>query len=525
MHERDRGLAITFNGEIYNFADVRSELQGRGHGFATRSDTEVILKAYVEWGAECVRHLDGMFAFAIWDQPNATVFLARDRFGKKPLYYAYDSDKNLVFASELKALIASQRIDARLSREAVDCYLRLMYVPPTRTIYDNIFVLAPGHTATYSGGTLRKRRYWRITRTHLRVSYSEAKEEVRRLLCDATARRLVADVEVGALLSGGVDSTLVTYLAQAQSTRPIKTFSVGYGDYINELPYAKAASEALGTDHHVLQVGGPTLPDALLRVSEYFDEPHADSSNVAQCLVSQLASTRVKVALCGDGGDEVFLGYDWYWRHWSRGRRARLMQLLFSSPYRDFLSGLQVFDVQQRAALWGAAPPSGDAHDGIAPTAVFGGLAAINRFDLEVYLPGQLLVKADRASMMHSLELRSPLLDRALAEFVFSLPASYKTDRTKGKLLLKDLLREVMPESFVERSKQGFGAPVKDWLTTICRDMVLDLLVGSDAAIFAFLDRNATRRIVGEFYNGATGRFMQVWTLLCLELWRTQHRR
>jgi len=524
MREPGAGLTITFNGEIYNFTDVRAELERGGHTFSTRSDTEVILKAYMQWGENCVDRLDGMFAFAIWDEPNESLFLARDRFGKKPLYYTYDSDSNLVFASEIKALAASGCIEKRLDRDAVDCYLRLMYVPPTKTIYDNVFVVRPGHTATYSGGILSTRRYWQIAAKRVRVTYDEAKEEVRRLLAKAVASRMIADVEIGALLSGGVDSTLVTQLAQSEATRPIKTFSVGYGDHINELPYSQAAAEKLGTDHHILQVGGPTLPDALIKVSQYFDEPHADSSNVAQCLVSQFASTRVKVALCGDGGDEVFLGYDWYWRHWSRGRLEQWRRRILSSPYKDYITGLQVFDADARAAVWGSAPPSGRSNTAIAPAVVFGDVEAINRFDLEVYLPGQLLVKADRASMMHSLELRSPLLDIALAEFVFSLPTSYKTDRTKGKLLLKDLLGEVMPDSFVNRTKQGFGAPVRTWLTTICHEMVHDLLGAPSAAIYSFLDRKAVQALIKEFYDGMPRRYMQVWTLLCLELWCTHHR-
>jgi len=325
MMDNRRKVAITFNGEIYNYQELRRDLVARGHEFTTKSDTEVILKAYLEHGADCARHLDGMFAFGIWDDDEQTLFLARDRFGKKPLYFAHDLAGNLLFASEIKALLASGRVQGVLDYSAIDTYLRLMYVPPSRTVYENIQVVKPAESMMIAvGGSMQRQSYWSLSPNPVRISYLDAKEEVRIRLRDAVRKRMVADVEIGALLSGGVDSTLVTHYAQRFSSRPIKTFSIGYGNYINELPFSQAAADTIGTEHHTLQVGGSELVDDLCKVAAYFDEPHADSSNIAQFLVSRFAGSMVKVALCGDGGDELFLGYEWYWQHRTRGRAFRL---------------------------------------------------------------------------------------------------------------------------------------------------------------------------------------------------------
>lgn len=516
----DGTTAVTFNGEIYNFADVRGALTRKGHRFATRSDTEVILKAYAEYGATCPEHLDGMFAFGVWDDRRNTLLLARDRFGKKPLYYAFDTDSNLLFGSEIKALIASGRLTVEIDPAVLDVYLRLLYVPPDRTIYRNVHVVPPASVLVFREGRLETHQYWTLPHRQLSIGHAEAREETERLLREAVRRRMVADVEIGALLSGGVDSTIVTAYAQQEASRPLKTFSVGYGDYINELPYSQTAADAIGTDHTTLQVGGAELPAELELVTAYLDEPHADTSNVAQSLVSRLAATRVKVALCGDGGDEVFLGYEWYWRHWQAGRRTRLKQLLFSSPYGDYLRAVQAFKDDSIDQLWGARRPDPLPITLAGAPAGRGGPREINRFDLQMYLPGQLLVKADRAGMLHSLEVRSPLLDRALVEFVVSLPLSYKTNRQAGKIILKDLLRALFPAEFVDRPKQGFGAPVKDWLRTICRPLMHDLLEASNASIYRYFSRPFVDGLITRFETGPDGSdYRRLWSLLCLELW------
>ncbi len=318
---QDSELSITFNGEIYNYRELKKTLEDAGHRFTTNSDTEVILKAYRQWGQDAPKHLDGMFAFAIWDANNQSLFLARDRFGKKPLYYCQDGS-TLMVASEIKALLASGHMSKGLDLGSIDNYLRLGYIPPWKSAYSRVHQVPPAHSAMFKDGTLSLSRYWRLEFKPLSISYDEAKEEVRRLLGEAVKKRmLAADVEVGALLSGGVDSTIVSLLAAEQLSHPLKTFSLGYGDYINELPYAKQAADAMHSEHHTLQAGSDMIEE-LEKVIAYFDEPHADTSDFPQHLVSKLAASKVKVALSGDGGDELFMGYGWHTRHKKLSYRA-----------------------------------------------------------------------------------------------------------------------------------------------------------------------------------------------------------
>ena len=519
MKDNARNIAITFNGEIYNYQTLRRELQALGHRFSTQSDTEVILKAYQQYGDECPTHLDGMFAFVIWDEEKRELFMARDRFGKKPLYFAYGKEGELVVASEIKALFAAG-IKGEIDPKGIDLYLTLMYLPPWRTVYKNVHVLPGAHSARLSRGRLTQKRYWALKQNPIVVSYAEAKEEIKRLLVESVRKRLIADVEIGALLSGGVDSTLVTAYAQRLSSHPIKTFSLGYGSYINELPYAEEASRRIGTDHYTLQATSE-LTAELERVCGYFDEPHGDSANFPQHLVSGLASSKVKVALSGDGGDELFMGYGWYSQHWHQPKLKRLKAALLSSPYQEYLKGITVCPLWIRRQLW--EDPSTLSDESIDQLVTFGkdDIEKINLFDLTTYLPAQLLTKVDRASMMHSLEVRCPLLDYQLAEFVFNLPQEYKMNRYTGKLILKDLLREIMPDSFVDRKKQGFGAPVREWLETDGMRAYVQNQLGKGAAVYAYLREDSVKSFIKSAYE--TGAYYQLWILLCLEIWLKAH--
>ena len=422
MRDSARAMAITFNGEIYNYKELKKELEAKGYSFSTHSDTEVILKAYQEYGVDCPKYLDGMFAFAIWDEQKQELFMARDRFGKKPLYYAYDAEGNLLIASEIKALFASGRIKGEIDPGALDNYLALMYVPPTRTIYKNVFTLLPAEYAVYKDGSLTKKKYWALEYNPITISYGDAKEEVRRLFTEAVQKRLVADVEIGSFLSGGVDSTLVTAYAQKFTDRPLKTFALGYGDYRNELPYAEQAAKQIGTDHYTLQATEDGI-DALKASLAYFDEPHADSSDFPQSLLSQFAASKVKVALSGDGADELFMGYGWYQKHWNLSLRKDTFTKLFLNPFQGYVRNISVFTENERKNLWGGNASAVERF--VRPEIGQSGLDSItkiNTFDLTTYLPGQLLNKVDRMGMMHSLEVRSPFLDHQLAEFVYNLP-------------------------------------------------------------------------------------------------------
>lgn len=518
MRDSARNQAIVFNGEIYNYKELRAELEEHGHAFVTNSDTEAILKAYSQWGRECPKHLDGMFAFAIWDDEKQELFLARDRFGKKPLYYA-EKDGTLYVASEIKALFAAG-IKDEIDPAGIDAYLALMYVPPWRSVYQHIKVLEPACQALYKDGVLDIQKYWSLEIAPLSLSYDEAKNEVRRLLKAAVRKRLIADVEIGSFLSGGVDSTLVTAYAQEVHQGRLKTFALGYGDHINELPFAQQAADTIGTDHRTLQAEA-TLFESLEQTLAYFDEPHGDSADLAQHLLSERTAQHVKAALSGDGGDELFLGYGWYWRYWNTSKLERLHAALFSNPFSEYLRFVTVFNEEERRALFKNAGAVGaERADKLVAHLPGNGIQKINLFDLTTSLPGQLLTKVDQMSMMHGLEVRSPLLDYQLAEFAFNLPEEYKTDRRTGKLILKDLLAEVMPREFVDRKKQGFGAPVQKWLSEPRTQGYVRGKLGKDARVHQYLRPEATHALIEETFAGRKPKgYYQVWVLLCLELW------
>jgi asparagine synthase (glutamine-hydrolysing) len=516
MKDNTRDHAITFNGEIYNYLELKSSLIEKGHKFSTNSDTEVILKAYAEYGEECPKYLDGMFAFAIWDNEKNILFMARDRFGKKPLYYAFDDEKNFIFASEIKAILASGKIKGILDPEAIDNYLALMYVPSVKTVYKNIFTLAPAESATYQNGEFSKKKYWELIYSPITISYNEAKEEVRRLFTEAVKKRMIADVEIGSFLSGGVDSTLVTAYAQKYLKQPIKTFSLGYGNLVSELPYAKAAADKISTDHHTLEAD-ENLIESLTEVLAYFDEPHADSSDFPHSLLAKFTASKVKVALSGDGADELFYGYGWYTRHRNLSYKAHTFEKLFLNPFQGHIRNISIFSESERKKLWGKKNyVNGFVPDDIAESHL-GSMEKINLFDLTAYLPGQLLAKADRMSMMHSLEVRSPFLDYHLAEFVFSLPEEQKL----GKIILKDLLGEFMPPEFVHRRKQGFGAPVGKWMERPeVQNFIKETFLKKEAHVYELLDKKEVIKILTAFMENKPGfQSYKIWMLLCLELW------
>lgn len=516
----DGELAITFNGEIYNYKELRDTLEKRGHTFKTNSDTEVILKAYREYGTECPEHLDGMFAFAIWNEKNQSLFLARDRFGKKPLYYSLNGE-TIFFASEIKAILASGTIKGILSREALDNYLRLMYVPPWKSIYENIVQIPAAHSALFKDGKLSIMRYWKLEFKPIDVSYDVAKREVRRLLDEAVRKRmLAADVEVGSFLSGGVDSTIVSILAQKYLDHPLKTFSLGYGDYINELPYAEQASKKIGSEHYTLQASGDNIEE-LEKVISYFDEPHADNSDFPQHLLSQMTARKVKVALSGDGGDEIFMGYGWHTRHKNLSYRAHTFEKTFLNAFQGRVRAQRIFPPILRAALW-MSPfrLSNKIFDWRAYSGKLSAMQKIFAFDLTTYLPGQLLSKVDRASMMHGLEVRCPFLDTALVEYVVNLPEEFKSHKNGQKYLLKDLLSEYMPKEFVNRRKQGFGAPTTKWLREDKMADYAQKMLGPGASVRSLLSGKVIDIILYRFYKkGKNNDSQRIWILLCLEIW------
>lgn len=541
MQDASGRYSITFNGEIYNYASLRAELEADGFTFKTHSDTEVILNAYAHWGADALDRFRGMFAFAIWDANEQTLFAARDLFGEKPLFYAPVDGSGILVASEIKALLASRRVAPDLDLAAVDAYLAFGYVPPAMCIYRAIRPLPPGCWMRWCRGQLTTTRYWRPTFETRDIGLNEAAEQLRALLQRAVRRQMVADVPVGAFLSGGLDSASIVALMQQQSDVPVKTFSVGFGTEINELPFARAVADRYGTEHYEVDLGAPTAAGALERMAEVYDEPFADTSCIPTYLIAEFARRHVKVVLSGDGGDEMFGGYGWYpilaRSAPLRGSRAAWLLLRaisratgdrYASLHRTSVAvGLaarwpdlwlraamnQVYlRDDRRAMLWGARR-DGHAFE-IARTDVAAArVDGLNRafyFDLTAYLPGDILVKVDRAAMAHGLETRAPFLDRDVAEFTLSLPPRLKADRDRTKIVLREACERFWPEAVRARGKHGFGAPYRRLLATAdVRAMVAHV----------FRPAGALRQLLPGVTAADAAHSFETWMLLVLGLW------
>ncbi len=538
---------ISFNGEIFNYRELRAALEARGAAFHTQSDTEVLLRAFEAWGADGLRRLRGQYAFIIWDQQERRLFAARDPVGEKPLYYAETSQGALLLASELKAILAAGMIRPQLDPVAVDAYLSLLYVPPDRTIYRNISVLPPGHFLEWQDGKTHLRRYWAPAySTGTVTDLAEVRAELRRLLEQAVRRQMIADVPLGAFLSGGMDSSTVVGLMSQMSARPVKTFSVGFGKLIDELPFAREVSHRCATEHHELQTEIP-LGEVVQQMAQVYDEPFADSSNVPTYLIAQFARQHVTVALSGDGGDELFGGYGWYpdllvdealpggtflrglaglragldkltGGRLDHGARARYRRMARRHRFPDLWDRhLQRshYMLHERRTLWGN--PDVDADTSLYATFRPGhqvtGIDRIVDLDLRMYLPGDILVKTDRATLAHGLEGRAPFLDLDLVEFVLSLPAELRT--RPGKALLSESCADILPDSVRKRPKQGFGAPVQHWITTPAIQSMLHRVSAHSSPLAHVLP--GTPSALPQLNP------QQKWTLLCLGLWLEQH--
>jgi asparagine synthase (glutamine-hydrolysing) len=487
---------IVFNGEIYNYQELRDTLARAGHRFHTRSDTEVILAAYREWGSACLDRFRGMFAFAIWDTHERQLFAARDLFGEKPLYYAATPSGALLLASEIKSITASGLVQPRIAPSGIDDYLCLGYMPPDRTVYENVQTLAPGHYLEWNGnGAPSCTCYWRPKFNTTAIGADEAGERLRTLLEQAVRRQMVADVPVGAFLSGGHDSSTIVALMARQASQPVRTFSVGFGEWINELPYARAVARQYRTDHHDIDLGTLPVADLLERMAEVYDEPFMDPSHVPTYLISEYARRHVKVVLSGDGADELFGGYAWYpllaasmavsgselaWiaaRGVSRLLRDRVPALRRHSqarglarrwpdPVTRYVHYRSALSAGERAALWGGpeTPPAFLSSTYYRSSDRTQGMDKVLDFDLRAFLPGDILVKVDRAAMAHGLETRAPFLDRDLVEFALTLPSGLKVTADQTKVLFKQALARYWPEALHQRGKQGFAAPYQAWL-------------------------------------------------------------
>ncbi len=551
---------IVFNGEIYNFPEQRRRLESDGYPFATHSDTEVILALYRERGVDCLSELRGMFAFAIYDRERRQLFLARDRVGKKPLYYAFDGS-TLVFASEVKAIFAGGLLAPEPDFEQLEAFLQLGYVPGPRSAFVGVRSLPPGCYLTLSAdGELGEHRYWRLNyRSKDRRSEAEWKERIAATLDEAVRIRLVSDVPLGAFLSGGMDSSAVVALMSRAQSR-VKTFSIGFGDDdYDERRYARMVAERFDTEHHEFQVE-PQLDEMLPVLVEHYDEPFGDPSALPSLYISRLARQQggVTVVLNGDGGDENFGGYERYRAHRIAMLVTKVPGLRQLAPLGRYLpetrrgttlrkgkrflqilarargeAGLAIyerligkFELDELTALLGPAWPrtSPNRHDLALATAFRGarGLRGVDELlhvDFHSYLPDDLLVKMDRASMAFSLEARSPFLDHVLLEETARMPASLKLRGFRLKYLLRELLRDLLPEEVLERPKMGFGVPLEHWFRGPMADWLRETLLDGELVRQRLLQDEAISGLIDRHVRGIENRADHLWLLIVLEFW------
>jgi asparagine synthase (glutamine-hydrolysing) len=560
IHNSDRTAWIVFNGEIYNFQELRADLEKQGGQFYTNSDTEVILHLYNKYGVDCVGHLRGMFAFAIWDEREKTLFIARDRIGKKPLLYSHLADGSLVFGSEFRALLAHPNVSREVDYQAIHHYLSLAYVPAPLTAFQKIRKLRPGHWLLWKNGEIKTKRYWQPDFSKkIKISAAEAEEETLRLTREAVRLRLISEVPLGAFLSGGVDSSVVVALMAEQSSTPVKTFSIGFEEQdFSELKYARMVAEHVGAEHHEFTVK-PDALEVLPTLVRHYGEPYADPSAIPTFYVARETRRHVTVALNGDGGDESFAGYERYIAMKLAERYHQLPRILRQSFIEKAVNLVPTSEIKRSRArdlkrfLQAAAQPKAERYltwmsaiDRTAKNELYsdefkndtkaletrdflakwfssangsGIVDATMMTDQQTYLPDDLLVKVDIASMANSLEARSPLLDHKVIEFAASLPENLKLRGTTSKYLLKKIAAKLVPPKAVYRRKMGFGVPVGKWFRGALEPFLRETLL-SEKSLGRGLFRPATvSRFVDEHISGERDFTYQLWTLLMLELW------
>lgn len=553
IENEDGSAVVVQNGEIYNYRELKRELEGKGHRFATDCDTEVLVHLWEEEGERFVERLRGMFAIALWDKRRQRLLLARDRFGIKPLYYRH-KDGGLSFASELKAMLEQPGFSRQIDPEAVSAYLAFNSIPAPLTIFAEARKLPPGHLLAWEAGEIELRRFARPGAVpeaeQRRGSEAELAAELREVLDDSVRAHLVADVPVGVLLSGGVDSGALAALASRHSSEPVRTFSIGFEEAgFDELSRARLVAERYGTDHHELIVR-PDAVELLPKLVEAFDEPFGDSSALPTYLVSELAAGHVKTALSGEGGDELFGGYYTYVADLLARRVGRLAPLArplaealpsrtdrvgFDYKAKRFARAAalpplerhhgwkEIFSPQARAELASAHASSWDPLDlyreRYAETATAEPLARMQDVDLGIYLVDDLLVKTDRISMAHSLEVRVPFLDQHVAEFAFSLPRRMKVRGLQKKRLLRKALEPLLPREVIHGRKQGFSIPIAAWLRGPLEPFAREVLSPAALERQGLLDPAAVTPILDRHCAGREDLSRQVWGLMALTLW------
>jgi len=564
MFNSDKSLAIVFNGEIYNFLSLKKKLESNGYKFASNSDTEVLLYAYQEWREDCLNYLNGMFAFVIVNLQNNTVFAARDRFGKKPFYY-FHSQKLFAFASELTALLQLPEIEKKINYSALKQYLFFEYVPAPLSIIENIYKLPAGYYLKFENNKLTIEKYWDVSLKSIKISEADAEIELIRLLKKSLEYRLISDVPLGIFLSGGIDSSsIVALLSELRAAKTIKTFSIGFSEKtFDESSFAKQVATFFGTDHYEEKLEPQIMIDIIPEIFNRLDEPLADPSIIPTYLLSKFTRRYVTVALGGDGGDELFAGYDPFAAH-QIIRNFRLPAIIadtflnlahlllpvsdvnmsFDFKIKRSLSGIKYppllrnevwlssFDLEKQQQLLQSHIATNITIDIYAPinNLEFSNRETINLpiiskmiySYIKLYLQNDILTKVDRASMLNSLEVRAPFLDVEVAEFVNSLPEKYKIKNLTRKYLLKKALKNKLPMNIINRNKKGFGVPLSAWFKTKLKDMLFDILNKNQIAKDGLFNYNYVEKMINEHLSNKRDYRKELWTLLAFQLWKNK---
>jgi len=559
LSNEDGSIWIVYNGEVYNFLELREDLMKLGHRFKTRGDTEVIVHLYEQYGEQCLKKIRGMFAFAIWDEKKGELFLARDRLGVKPLHYYHD-ENFFIFGSEIKAILADKYYSGMKAMDlnAFHYYFSFLYVPAPLTIFKGIMKLLPAHWLKLTkSGKVETRKYWdvRYGSKDARLSENLYREKLQDLLREVVKIRLIADVPLGAFLSGGIDSSSVVATMAQISNSPIKTFSIGFSDErYDETDYAAEVARHFGTDHTEVVLEPNDILTRLDELILYFDEPFADSSLVPTYLVSRLAREKVKVVLSGDGGDELFGGYPWWQKRpryqvemtkLPRGMKSFISSLAPALPKgikgRHFLMKLQlpyerylletkaVFDSEDRFTIYSKnmleSLSTVDPYEYNLPyLGKDDGQEWSNRimeYDLKTYIPNDIMTKVDRMSMICSLEAREPLLDHKLVEFVAQIPVDFKIRGNISKYILKRTMDGVLPRRILQKPKHGFSVPLERWMRGELRDRVLDTVLSHNCALF--FNKKSLEKMIQEFLSGNDDHKHRLWVLYTFLLWHSAH--
>lgn len=563
VYSEDRSIVVMMNGELYNYREVRAELERKGHKFETQTDTEILPHLYEEYGDALVDHLNGMYAFALWDKQKKKLLIARDRFGEKPLYYGV-FDGKLIYASEPKAILAHPSVKTGLDQDALRHYLSFDYVPAPMSIYKGISKLPAAHLLTVENGEVKTRRYWNLSwekpAEQLNgAGFAGKVQELKELLSDAVRMRLVADVPLGIMLSGGVDSSTVAAFAVQHATERVKTFSVGFEeDSFDESKFARQVAAHLGTEHYEERLSAEKAGDLISQIGTWMDEPLSDGSLIPTYLLSRFVRKYVTVALGGDGGDELFAGYPMYFGHKMAAvyasipgfLRSRLIEpvvrnlpvstknLSFDYKAKRFIAASKYDAVTRHHSWFGSfsideheqllskevwEATSGDIYKGakdlLKISDASGDIEQAQFLDINFYMAEDILTKVDRAAMAVSLETRAPFLDPRIGQFAASIPVEYKLKGSKGKYILKKAVEDLLPKNILQRPKKGFGIPIAEWLKGRLNPLLHDLLSRDRLVRQGLFDPDYVEQLVREHEKGIASHHKQLWTLLVFQLW------